>query len=89
MITATISNDSISIVGHASTQVCSAASCLTQTLDLCLTKHNIEHDFVRESGHTKISCKSNNDIVNIAFDFVSTGIKDIAESYPNELHLVR
>lgn len=85
MITASISDSSISIVGHASQQVCSAVSCLTQTLDLILKKYGIEHYFFCESGNTQISCKSNNNIVNIAFDFVGTGLKDIAISYPSQL----
>lgn len=88
MITASISDSSISIVGHASQQVCSAVSCLTQTLDLMLSKYNIEHEFYCQSGNTKIYYNSNNCIANIAFDFTVTGLKDVAESYPNELHLV-
>lgn len=88
MITATIAGNKISITGHATTQVCSAVSCLTQTLDLILMKYDIEHYFFCESGNTQISCKSNNDIVNIAFDFVGTGLKDIAISYPSQLQII-
>lgn len=87
MITITTSNNSISVVGHATTQVCSAVSCLMQTLDLILKKYGIEHYFFCESGNTQISCKSNNNIVNIAFDFVGTGLKDIAISYPSQLQI--
>lgn len=90
MITITTPNDSISVVGHASQQVCSAVSCLTQTLDLCLTKHNIKHDFVCESGNTKIYCNYlTDDIARLLFDFVVTGLQDIAKSYPNELTIIR
>lgn len=90
MITASISGSSISMVGHASTQVCSAVSCLTQTLDLHLTKHNIKHDFVCESGNTKISCNYlTDDIAGLLFDFVIVGLQDIAKSYPNELTIIQ
>lgn len=88
MITAMITGNKISITGHATTQVCSAVSCLTQTLDLMLTKYDIEHYFFCEIGNTQISCKSNNNIVNIAFDFVDTGLKDIAISYPSQLQII-
>lgn len=90
MITTTTSNDSISVVGHASTQVCSAVSCLTQTLDLCLTKYDIKHDFVCESGNTKISCNClSDDITGLLFDFAIVGLQDIAKSYPNELTITQ
>lgn len=83
-----ITGNKISITGHATTQVCSAVSCLTQTLDLMLTKYNIEHEFYCKSGNTQISYKSNNNIVNLAFDFVVTGLKDIAVSYPSQLQII-
>lgn len=88
MITIIIADGKISTTGHAETIVCSAVSCLTQTLDLILTKYGIEHEFYCESGNTQISCKSDNDVVNIAFDFVATGLKDIAISYPNQLEII-
>ena len=76
MITITIKNDSIKAVGHAEYRsygndiVCSAVSCLLQTLEL-------RGKATKSSGNMIVQTEDKE-----ALKLISEGLKQIAENYP-------
>lgn len=84
-MTITLTPHQILVEGHSSTKVCSAVSCLTQTLHQVLLNNHIEHYFEMTNGYTNIQCDINIEIVNRYFDFVVTGLLDMAKSYPKDI----
>ena len=81
-------NRLLEIKGHAETRVCSAVSCLFQTLILYLKNLNLTFDYKIVSGDSYIKINTFNTNVIVAFDMIVLGLKDIEKDYSKELKII-